>query len=189
MLAVHVLASSSIHTVAPLAGPLLAAAKKSTGGTTTLIFFVLLNFSLGLVSVTLFGVGYMFLIRPQRQRRQRQLQAGKQISVGDKVMLSSGIIGRVEGFVGDHARIEIAPGTVIEVIRAAVSQRVDEAAGDDHDHSGNSSFDERHHEDLVDDAGHDPYSVAPLETGETTDPGDDADGRHPGGNSSGGSGR
>jgi preprotein translocase subunit YajC len=178
MLAVHVLASSSIHTVAPLAGPLLAAAKKSTGGTTTLIFFVLL-----------FGVGYMFLIRPQRQRRQRQLQAGKQISVGDKVMLSSGIIGRVEGFVGDHARIEIAPGTVIEVIRAAVSQRVDEAAGDDHDHSGNSSFDERHHEDLVDDAGHDPYSVAPLETGETTDPGDDADGRHPGGNSSGGSGR
>ncbi len=178
MLAVHVLAFSSIHTVAPLAGPLLAAAKKSTGGTTTLIFFVLL-----------FGVGYMFLIRPQRQRRQRQLQLGKQVSVGDKVMLSSGIIGRVEGFVGDHARIEIAPGTVIEVVRAAVSQRVDEAVGGDNDHSGDSSFDERHHEDLVDDAGHDPYSVAPLETGERTDPGDDADGRHPGGNSNGGSGR
>jgi len=52
----------------------------------------------------------MFLIRPQRQRRQRQMQLGKQIAVGDKVMLSSGILGRVEGFVGDHARIEIAPG-------------------------------------------------------------------------------
>ena len=178
MLPVHVLAFSSIHTVAPLVGPLLAATKKSTSGTTTLIFFVLL-----------FGVGYMFLIRPQRQRRQRQLQLGKQVSVGDKVMLSSGIIGRVEGFVGDRARIEIAPGTVIEVVRAAVSQRVDETVGGDHDNSGDSSFDERHHEDLVDDAGHDPYSVAPLETGETTDPGDDADGRHPGGNSNGGSGR
>ena len=179
MFLVHVLALSGIHDLAVLTGPLLAAAAaKKSNGSFTLIFFVLL-----------FAVGYMFLIRPQRQRRQRQLQLGKQISVGDKVVLSSGILGRVEGFVGDHARIEIAPGTVIEVIRAAVSQRVDEAAGDDHDHSGNSSFDERHHEDLVDDAGHDPYSVAPLETGETTDPGDDADGRHPGGNSSGGSGR
>jgi preprotein translocase subunit YajC len=177
MLAVHILVLSSIHTVAPLAGPLLAAAKKNNGSF-TLIFFVLL-----------FGVGYMFLIRPQRQRRQRQLQLGKQVSVGDKVMLSSGIIGRVEGFVGDRARIEIAPGTVIEVVRAAVSQRVDETVGGDHDNSGDSSFDERHHEDLVDDAGHDPYSVAPLETGETTDPGDDADGRHPGGNSNGGRGR
>ena len=77
--------------------------------------------------VLLFAVGYMFLIRPRRQRRQRQLQVSKQIEVGDKVLLSSGIIGRVEGFVGDHARIEVAPGVIIEVVRGAVSQRVDEA--------------------------------------------------------------
>src|ERR1035438_8063263 len=55
----------------------------------------------------------MFLIRPRRQRRQRQLQVSKQIEVGDKVLLSSGIIGRVDGFVGDHARIEVAPGVII----------------------------------------------------------------------------
>jgi preprotein translocase subunit YajC len=101
--------------VVPLTGAVLAAAKKSSGST-TLIFFVLL-----------FAVGYMFLIRPQRQRRQRQLQVSKQIEVGDKVLLTSGIIGRVDGFVGDHARIEIAPGVIIEVLRRAVSQRLDEA--------------------------------------------------------------
>ena len=118
MFLVHVLALSGFHNLTAITGPALvaAAAKKSSSGF-TLIFFVLL-----------FAVGYMFLIRPQRQRRQRQMQLGKQISVGDKVMLSSGILGRVEGFVGDHARIEIAPGTVIEVLRAAVSQRVDEAS-------------------------------------------------------------
>jgi preprotein translocase subunit YajC len=115
MLPVQVLTFSSIHTVAPLTVALLAAAKKSSSSF-TLIFIVLL-----------FVVGYMFLIRPQRQRRQRQLQVSKQIEVGDKVLLSSGIIGRVEGFVGDHARIEVAPGVIIEVVRGAVSQRVDEA--------------------------------------------------------------
>ena len=105
MSSVHVIAISGIHTLATLNGPLLvAAAKKSGSSATTLIFFVLL-----------FGVGYMFLIRPQRQRRQRAAQVNKQISVGDKVMLSSGIFGTVEGFVGDHARVEIAPGTVVEV--------------------------------------------------------------------------
>ena len=93
MLPVQVLTFSSIHTVAPLTVALLAAAKKSSSSF-TLIFIVLL-----------FVVGYMFLIRPQRQRRQRQLQVSKQIEVGDKVLLSSGIIGRVDGFVGDHARI------------------------------------------------------------------------------------
>ena len=70
----------------------------------------------------------MFLIRPQRQRRQRAAQVGKQVAVGDKVMLTSGIIGQVEGFVGDRARIEIAPGMVIEVVRQAVAQRIDDVA-------------------------------------------------------------
>jgi preprotein translocase subunit YajC len=116
MLLVQVLTFSSIHTVAPLTVALLAAAAKKSSSSFTLIFIVLL-----------FAVGYMFLIRPRRQRRQRQLQVSKQIEVGDKVLLSSGIIGRVEGFVGDHARIEVAPGVIIEVVRGAVSQRVDEA--------------------------------------------------------------
>ena len=60
-------------------------------------------------------------------------------------MLSSGIIGRVEGFVGDRARIEIAPGMVIEVMRQAVSQRVDEAPDADLRHDEDDSYDE--HED------------------------------------------
>jgi len=83
--------------------------------------------------VLLIAVGYMFLIRPRRQRRQRQLTVGKQIEVGDKVLLSSGIIGRVDGFVGDRARIEVAPGVIIEVVRRAVSQRLDDAVDGGYD--------------------------------------------------------
>jgi preprotein translocase subunit YajC len=178
MFPVHVLALFSIHTMTAFTGPILAkTASTKSNGSFTLIFFVLL-----------FGVGYMFLIRPQRQRRQRQLQLGREIAVGDRVVLSSGIFGRVEGFVGDNARIEIAPGIVIEVVRAAVSRRVDQGV-DGGDHSGDAHFDERDHDGLVDDADNDPYSVAPLEAGETPDPRDDADGAHPGGNGSGGGNR
>jgi preprotein translocase subunit YajC len=160
---------SSIHTLATLTGPLFAAAaKKSTSSFSTLIFFVLL-----------FGVAYMFLIRPQRQRRMRAAaQNKKPIEVGDNVMLSSGIYGRVESFVGDHARVEIAPGTVIEVMRQAISQRVDEPT-ETTDASGgipSYKYDDHSHDDIVDDSGHDPYSVAPLEPGPPADPGDDKGG-------------
>src|SRR5271166_3432057 len=148
MLPLHDLAASSMHALSPFASPLLAATtKKSSSSSFTLIFFVLL-----------FGVGYFFLIRPQRQRKQRQMQVGKQISVGDKVMLSSGIIGKVEGFVGDRARIEIAPGMVIEVMRQAVSQRVDDVTDVDPDHD-DAQYGQHDHDDLVDDSDHDPYSV------------------------------
>ena len=177
MLLVHVLGSSGMHSLTAITGPVLAATAKKSSSSFTLIFFVLL-----------FAVGYMFLIRPQRQRRQRQMQLGKQIAVGDKVMLSSGILGRVEGFVGDHARIEIAPGTVIEVLRAAVSLRVDVPVDGAGDPVGNASFNGGNHDDLVDDADNDPYSVPPLEADEKPDPGDDADGSADG-NASGGGNR
>jgi preprotein translocase subunit YajC len=175
---VHVLAFSSPRHLAAFPGLVLAAAAKKSSGSFTLIFFVLL-----------FGVGYMFLIRPQRQRRQRQLQLGKQISVGDKVMLSSGILGRVEGFDGDNARIEIAPGTVIEVLRAAVSRRIEEGTDAGGAYPGNSPFDGHGHDDLVDESGHDPYSVPPLEADKSPDSDEDGDGNTPGGPGSGGGDR
>jgi preprotein translocase subunit YajC len=174
---VHALASSSIHGVLPLVGSLLAATttKKSGNSSITLIFFVLL-----------FGVGYVFLIRPRNQRRQRQQQVSKQIAVGDTVMLTSGIIGRVEGFVGDRAKIEIAPGMTIEVVRQAVAQRVDPDADANANADHDGSYDDDDHEDLVDDSDHDPYAVPPLEASHTSDSGDEEDGGRAGGNGSGG---
>ena len=150
---VHAIAIPGVHVLATLTGPVLvAAAKKSGGSLGTLIPIVLI-----------FAVGYMFLIRPQRQRRQKAMQVNKEISVGDKVMLSSGIYGRVDGFVGDHARIEIAPGTVIEVLRQAVSRRVDDTVETTPDSS--TGFGDHAHDDLVDDSGHDPYSVRAARAG------------------------
>jgi preprotein translocase subunit YajC len=175
MLPVHPLMFSSIHVAVGIAGAVLAAtAKKSSSGSFTIIFLIVI-----------FAVGYMVWIRPNQKRRQRQTRAGSQISVGDKVILTSGIIGQVVGFVGDHARIEIAPGTVIEVVRRAVVQSLDtdtDAAG-----PGDTSLDEGHHDSLVDDSGADPYSVAPLESDDSPGAGDD-DGHHPDADGGGGHG-
>lgn len=172
MLPVHPLMFSSIHVLVGATGAILGAAAKKTNGSFTIIFLIVI-----------FAVGYMIWIRPNQKRRQRQMRAGSQIAVGDQVMLTSGIIGRVVGFVGDHARIEIAPGTVIEVVRRAVVQTVEPgtdagaaSAGTSSPSSSSSSFgdtslDEAHHDSVVDDSGADPYSVAPLESDDSPDVG------------------
>ncbi len=69
---------------------------------------------------------------------------------------------------------------VIEVVRQAVSQRVEDPVAGDHPdaapYDDHGSYDDHGHDDLVDDSGHDPYSVPPLEAGGTTDQGDDPEG-------------
>ncbi len=167
----QLLATSLPHGSSSLAAGVLAAtkAKSSSGASGTLIFLVLL-----------LVLGYFLLIRPQRQRARRAQQVNKEIGVGDKVVLSSGIIGHVESFSGDNAFVEIAPGTVIEVLRRAVVQRIDDVGesaddliGEDGEHEAGPSTG-LGHDDSEDDAG-DPYSVPPLEPGSHDGP-DDHDG-------------
>jgi preprotein translocase subunit YajC len=71
----------------------------------------------------LVGIAVLFwliLIRPA-QRRQRSLaQLQGQVSVGDRVMLTSGIYGTVRGLDGQTVSLEVSEGVTLEVVRAAV---------------------------------------------------------------------
>ncbi|MCU1495301.1 MAG: preprotein translocase subunit YajC [Acidimicrobiaceae bacterium] len=100
---------------------LAATAKKSSGGSS--VFLILI--------VVMLAV-YMLWLRPQRRRQQAAAQAKRQAEVGDEVVTSAGIYGRVVSFDGDRALVEIAPGTTIEVARRALGQRVD-PVGDEPD--------------------------------------------------------
>ncbi len=73
------------------------------------------------------AVLFWFLaIRPQ-QRRARELQAMQQaLSVGDEVMLTSGVYGTLTEIDEETIRVEIAPGVTITVARGAVGRRIDE---------------------------------------------------------------
>lgn len=72
--------------------------------------------------VAILALFWFMVIRPQ-QRRQREVAAlQNSIQVGQRVMMSSGIFGTVTSITDDTALLEVAPGTVIEIARAAIAK-------------------------------------------------------------------
>jgi preprotein translocase subunit YajC len=72
--------------------------------------------------VAILALFWFMVIRPQ-QRRQREVRAlQNSIEVGQRVMMSSGIFGTVTSVTDDTARLQIAPGTEIEIARAAIAK-------------------------------------------------------------------
>jgi preprotein translocase subunit YajC len=90
-----------------------SATKTSTNSTTPFLILI------GVVLLV-----YFFVFRGRNQQRRRATQDAQSVTVGDEVMLTSGIIGRITELDGDRASIEIAPDIEIEVVRRAIAQRV-----------------------------------------------------------------
>ncbi|MHB1973722.1 MAG: preprotein translocase subunit YajC [Acidimicrobiales bacterium] len=110
---------SNAH-VARLAAVLAATTpKKSTGSP---VFLILI--------VVMVGV-YLLWLRPQRKRQQAQMRERQQAEVGDEVVTSAGIYGKVVAIDGDRVSVEIAPGTTIEIAKRAMGQRIDPVVDDE----------------------------------------------------------
>jgi len=73
---------------------------------------------LPLIAIAL--IFWLLIIRPQsrRQRELRDMQAS--LSVGDEVVLTSGIHGVVRGVDDAVVQVEVATGVTIRVARAAI---------------------------------------------------------------------
>jgi preprotein translocase subunit YajC len=69
-------------------------------------------------------VMYAVMIRPQQKRARDHQALIAATQVGDEVMTTAGIFGTVTGVEGDVVSIEIAPGTVMRVARAAIGRRM-----------------------------------------------------------------
>lgn len=110
------LASAQFHDL------VLATAKKTTtsSGASTIIFILFIG-----------AIAYFLLIRPQRRRARAAQQNQQTVQIGDEVMLTSGIIGRITWLEGDRARLEIAPGTEVEVVRAAIGRQLPPPVADE----------------------------------------------------------
>ena len=87
---------------------------------------------LPLIAIAL--IFWLLIIRPQsrRQRELRDMQAS--LSVGDEVVLTSGIHGVVRGVDDAVAQVEVATGVTIRVARAAIGMVI--PLGDDAPDSG-----------------------------------------------------
>ena len=84
-----------------------------------------------LFPLILLGLMWLLLIRPQKQRVQRQRELVASLAVGDRVVTAGGIVGTIVALTDGEARVEVAPDTVLTVLRPAVHDRLDEG-GDEH---------------------------------------------------------
>jgi preprotein translocase subunit YajC len=83
-----------------------------------------------LVFVLFFAGVYFLLLRPQQQRVRRQRALITAIGVGDRVVTAGGLIGRVVDLSDDRLQLEIADGVVVELLRLAISRRLDDSEPD-----------------------------------------------------------
>jgi preprotein translocase subunit YajC len=133
---------------------LASTSKKSTASSSSEIILILL----------IFAALYFLFIRPRSQRARQAQQRNQQAGVGDEVMLTSGIIGRITEIDGDRASVEIAPDIEVEVVRRAIGQilvpadqggvpdSVRPLDDDEHDEADGDHHDEADDDDAVVDA-------------------------------------
>jgi preprotein translocase subunit YajC len=77
-----------------------------------------------LVLILLFVVMYAAMIRPQQKRAREHQALIAAVQVGDEVMTTAGIFGIVTAIEDDVISVEISPGTVMRVARAAIGRRI-----------------------------------------------------------------
>jgi preprotein translocase subunit YajC len=93
-----------------------AAATKSSSG----------SFLPLLIIVVLFGLFYVTIIRPQRNRQRAAAQTQTQVVPGQRVRTTAGIYGTVVSGDDRDIVVEIAPGVEVTMLRRAVMEVVPE---------------------------------------------------------------
>ncbi len=63
---------------------------------------------------------WLFIIRPASKRQKELGRMQSSLTVGDEVVLTSGIYGVVHGIEDDHLLLRVAEGVVVKVARGAV---------------------------------------------------------------------
>jgi len=94
--------------------PIVAEAVAPASGGSPLSFPILM--------LMLFGIMYFMMIRPQKRREKERREMIANLKKGDRVMLTSGILGLVSNVKEKTLIIRIADQTKIEVVKGAVSQ-------------------------------------------------------------------
>ncbi len=67
---------------------------------------------------------WLLIIRPASRRQKDQVRMQSSVNLGDEVMLTSGIFGKVSELTDDRLMVDIAPGVTIRVARGAIGSVV-----------------------------------------------------------------
>jgi preprotein translocase subunit YajC len=88
--------------------------------------------------ILIFGLAYVFFLRPRAQAARRQRDTLMELSAGDEVLTGAGIFGTVLDVESDRVTLETAPGTRITVLRSTIARKLGDPADqapswDEHD--------------------------------------------------------
>ncbi len=80
-----------------------------------------------------FALMWVLLIRPQQRRMRQHQEVVSSLRPGDEIVTAGGVYGTIQAIDEEKMTLEIAPGVVVRVLRAAVSQRVTAEDGSAYD--------------------------------------------------------
>ena len=79
-----------------------------------------------LLPILLIGVVfYLLIMRPARNRQKKQAEMMAALAPGTEIMTTAGVFGTIVSMDDENAEIEIAPGVVIRVVKAAIGRVVE----------------------------------------------------------------
>lgn len=84
-----------------------------------------------LILLAIAALFWLAIIRPQQRRQQTMRRMQTDLSMGDEVMLTSGIIGVLRSLDEETVQIEVSEGVTFRVVRGAVGQVRTPAARDE----------------------------------------------------------
>ena len=76
--------------------------------------------------ILIFGIMYLFFLRPQIKKQKEQQKFGESIAKGQEVVTMSGIIGRISKVEGNVITLQIDPKTFIKVTKGSISKELTE---------------------------------------------------------------
>lgn len=88
------------------------------------------------------AIFWLLIIRPASKRQKEAVALQNALTVGDDVVLTSGIFGTIVGLADDGVELQVAPGVVVKVVRGAVGsvrRDLDEPREDDDPETGESA--------------------------------------------------
>jgi preprotein translocase subunit YajC len=87
---------------------------------------------------------WLFIIRPASRRQKELGRLQSSLSVGDEVVLTSGVFGTIHEMDDERLGIEVADGVVIQVARGAIGSKVERHEdSDDSDEPADELTDEQ----------------------------------------------
>jgi preprotein translocase subunit YajC len=73
--------------------------------------------------IILLPLFWLFLVRPQKQRVDRQRQLLASLEVGDQVVTAGGLVGTIETIDEEYVQLKVATGVVLTLVRQAIARR------------------------------------------------------------------